>query len=1031
MSNATYQNPAQPTDGQPLEIFLLQQQFTSPGIYQAPNTIQILHNTPGIQGYFPNLSQPTQENTSNYKVHDPKDFENNKNELAIESSTPLQQEGEKERTNEEIDNASPSNPVQVYSDHNCTEEDGLETLPKSTVEYEESTKFYAETPSFTERNSRNHGSKPSSSKTSKFNERKNSRSERLYFVKPRSFNQDGISKLVASTKDLISNEDLLIINHAIEKEGYVHNDDLLNAKSKSLKTEQSRRVETKANPNQARSRITLRAKVGNIVNSEINHKEENHEEIQTSSNEYKFANPIVVQDSTVNDYKEQIMSNLVSSIAPYLDNGYELKSVKNTLEEGDSSNKKESNADNVTPHPVGQKYLAAITVGLRLVNANDTDILNSVEDHEGSDSEVISETVPNPERERTIVEIQKSIPLAITHINDVVVHEWNKNVNNDEPFEITKSLHEQHNEALASSRKIQQHMNKNLYLYGTMKEYHEQEEQSEKQDDEESNNNLETSDTEVQAESSNINHDRKEFLTAYDNNFGEKIIQPIIIEKEVPVTKYIDRFIETKVPYPQPVEVIKEVEVEKKIHVPVPVETIVEKPVEVTKYVDRPQPYPVQVHHAVPVEVKVPYPVEKNVYIDRPVHVPYPVERIVEKPVLQPVAVPTAIAVPVQVPYEQKVLYPVAVEKHVHVPYAVEKRVPYETIVEKEVPVPYPVEKRVPYPVPYETKVPVPVDRIVERPVTITKYIEKPVHIQVPVPHPVAVPVHVPQPYPVDRIVERKVPYPVHVEKIVERKVPVQVPYPVEKLVEKIVEKPVIITRYIDKPYPVEKRVPYPVEKIVERKVPYAVQVPIEVRVPYAVENSEKPIHGQFKLPYYKPNLPYAYERPDYFLPHLPQQTYTAEQHKQGIPPSHTNLHQSPNQIIPQYLKKLPENKTKLNGPIQTTAWGGLYASSYQYNNTPENHKISFKKTPSFNKYIGYMTNNNQYYGPPPVDMTNHWIQDNGAKNYLVEFKLRRTDRTPRVSNLRIEYGGFKPPLVPSTEVDLDGLPVKHENEKE
>lgn len=947
-----------------------------------------------------------------------------------DSSKPLavKEESELSKDNERNDHSDvfDTKIVQVFKDHNCTNEaNGLENISEVPVSNEQRTpQLFAETPSFDETNTPvvhtgSYGARLSTSyninkgANANSNGAQNSRSERVFIsiyptIFPQStrdpFNETnkGISKLVASTQDLISNEDLLTINHAQEKEIYIQNDEILKPRY---------------------NRFTVKAKIGNIFDLEQADKD-SEQVLQTSSNEYKFSSPIVVQDN--NNFRSQITNNLVSTIVPYLDEGYELKSVKNTFNDYINDNQLQNSNDsyiNVTPRPISQKYLAAITVGLRLVNSNDTDVLNTVDDHEGSDSEVISETIKSPVRERTIVEVQESVPLAITHINDVVVHEWDEGNNKNQHFKITKSQYDQYNDALESSRKIQENMNKQLYLYGSMKNYHEPGNNSnndKNHNDElkESNDNLEPSEnmqTEVEVRPTGDSNERNEYI--YQNGFGEKIIQPIIIEKEVPVTKYIDRFIEKKVPYPERVEVIKEVE--KQVQVPVHIHSVVEKPVEVTKYVDRPQPYPVEVPHHIPVEVKIPYPVETKVYVDRPVHIPYPVEKFIEKNVLHPVAVPTPVAVPyeVQVPVEKQVLYPVPVEKRVPVPVEVEKRVPYPVPYETKVPVPYPVE----------TRVHVPVEKIVEKPVTITKYVDRPVHIGVPVPHPVAVPV--PQPYPVDRIVEKRVPYPVSVDRIVEKKVEVPVQVPVDRIVEKIVEKPVVVTRYVDKPYPVEKRVPYPVEKIVEKRIPYPVQVPVEVKVPYPVEKIvERPVHVPYNM-----NYPDRYNYPI----HL-QQRYIPEQHKQGAHLPHVSAatinsqqiqQQQSNNLIPLYVKFKENKDNKINNQqVQSTAWGNLYASTYQYNNhTPGNHKISFNKTPALKKYINYMTNNNpyQYYGPPPVETASDW----NKQNYLVEFKLRRTDRTPKVTNLRIEYGGFKPPLVPSTEVDLDGVPVKRDEE--
>ncbi|XP_065356345.1 uncharacterized protein LOC135950741 [Calliphora vicina] len=138
--------------------------------------------------------------------------------------------------------------------------------------------------------------------------------------------------------------------------------------------------------------------------------------------------------------------------------------------------------------------------------------------------------------------------------------------------------------------------------------------------------------------------------------------------------------------------------------------------------------------------------------------------------------------------------------------------------------------KKIPEPYPVEKIVHIPVEKIIEKIV----HVPKPYPVEKIIKVPVEKLIHVPKPYAVEKIVEKKVPYPV--EKIVEKIIEKKVPYPVEKIihvpVEKIVEKIV----HIPKPYPVEKIVEkivhVPVEKIVEKKVPY----PVEKRVPYPVE---------------------------------------------------------------------------------------------------------------------------------------------------------------------------------------------------
>ncbi|KAM3968914.1 LOW QUALITY PROTEIN: uncharacterized protein ACR2FA_002087 [Aphomia sociella] len=1084
----TTQPPHLHSTAQPVEIYLLQQQFPSPTPETQDQVVQIFPTASSVQlsnseiqysnvpdYFYHNIVTTPLYNIRTHHTESKKENDN---------SEPLQKE-----TNEPHKSYSTS-VVQVFKDHNCTNDDTSHTEPEQVSEIQKTTNLYADIPNYEVHNiNTNSGPTDSTDRPLTYrgavhfrveSPRDNARSERYYYYTTvstptddedsvQSEKNEGITKLVASTQDLISNEDLLRINHAAEKHVYAQNDDIIKPSSRRENGRYQFYDQRNDQSNPPRSKITVTAKIGNIVNSEIEHtgNDESKEQIlQTSSNEYKFASPIVVPDSSYDNYKEQVINNLVSTMVPYLQDGYQIVNIKNSLEEqkkydenSDSRVNSNEGTVNVTPRPIGQKYLAPITVALRLLNANESGSFNYVEDHETSDSELVSETIQSPKKEKTIVEVQESIPVSITHINDVEVHEYlEEGRSNDKgTLDIAKKLYNKYVEALESSKKIQKNMNDILYKYGMSKSNNNNESQD-YDNDNDSKEKLEASSntrSEVGIKPNDDNNERSEYIN-YFNEYGQKIVQPIIIEKEVPVTKFVDRFIEKQVPYPERVEVVKEVD--RPVAIPIPIEKVVEKPVEVTRYIDK--PYPVGVLHPYPVAVQVPYPVEQKIYIDRPVHIPFPVEKLVEKQIVHQIPVPTPVGIPyeVQVPVEQKVLYPVPIETPVPYPVEVEKPVAVEKIVHKEVPVPYPVERQVPYPVAVETKVPVPypvekripvtVEKIVEKPVTVTKVIEKPYQVQVPVPHPVPVEVRVPHPYPVDRIVE-KIPYPVPVDRIVEKKVPYKVPYPVEKVVEKIVEKPVVVTKYIDKPYPVEKRVPYPVEKIVEKKVPYPVQVPVEVRVPYPVERFvEKPVHIPIKVPYqftknhekplgnhnYVNNFQHTQQSQN--IPQYIKYSGVEQQKYGNLPPNQIHLQkeqqtlqdQQNQQQIQAYYQNLGENQKAL---IQTTKWGNQYASSYQYiNSTPTFEVQQFKKTPNLMNYLSFVTNTQNpyyYYGPPPMkNYEDSWEKNN---NYIVELKLRRTDRTPRISNLRIEYG-FKPPLIPSTEVDLDGIPLKKNEEQ-
>lgn len=1073
----------------PVDIYLLQQQYPT-GLQQQP----LLSSTHQGVGQYPNLflaplyNIMTQHNEPNDNVK-------------AKSSKPLEKDAKSEQQF-----ATPV--VQVFKDHNCFNDkdknlasdvqeskklfsetqtnNGNDNSKENLVsDIQKSRDLFAETSTYNAHDINGHFGEKAPRRPLSYrgavnfrveNARENARAERIYFttqVTPtQKYNarDEGIRKLVESTQDLITNDDLLRINHAVEKQLKEQSDDLIKTRPRfSFRGQGANDFETlEVSPTQ----ITVRAKFGNIVNAEnIEHLQNNQNKeqiLQTNSNEYTFASPIVVAETPSKNYKDQIVDNIVSTMVPYLEDGYEIVGVTKTDEESQNYDYNDQKVDD-TVRPLSQKYLAPITVALRLLNDNDTH--NSIDDHEPSDSEIVSDTVERPRKDRTHVEVQESIPLEITHINDVEVHEY-MDEGRSNSFEAAKSIYNQYMEHLRN-KKLNYSTNKVLSNYAKNQDHSEESSQEGNNDSKEPLEPSENYRSEVQVRPENTKTQRSELVYYnnynndynYNQNDNQKIIQPIIIEKEVPITKFVDRFIEKEVPYPETVTI--QVPVDRPVPVGYPVEKIVEKPVEVTKYVDK--PYPVEVPRPYPVHVKVPYPVEHKVYVDRPVNVPYPVEKIVEKQVNQYVPVPTPVGIPyeVKVPVEHQVLYPYPVDRPVPFPVEVEKQV--ETI--KEVRVPYPVEKRVPYPVHYETKVPVPypvekrvpypVETIVEKPVTVTKLVDRPY----PVDRPVHIPIHVHHQVPVDRIVEKNIPYPVHVEKIVEKKVP----YPVEKIVEKIVEKPVVVTKYIDKPYPVEKRVPYPVEKIVER--PYAVRVPVEVKVPYAVEKIvEKKVHVPVFLRYHHTH--YAEEskqNPQYQTPDQ------KPDHKEKPPRNQNSL---PISLYTQILKEVMQK----NAPkIQSSRWGNQYASSYQYINIP---KQETKKTPHPYKYDSqhksepykyesseennrYEAQNgnqdyndqnqnghqnyyadqrskknkydyeiqrqpdktrhnydnnyrNDYYGPAPIH--NERDQWENAQN-TVEYKHRRTDRVLKTNKVNIEYG-FKPPLIPSTEIDLDGLPI-------
>ncbi|XP_034837765.1 uncharacterized protein [Maniola hyperantus] len=999
-------------DGTPVQLLLLRGQYPVQNHF-----FQVIPNNPVHNFYFAESPDPT---PSFYKLngeHTRDDRQNTGNKQETLSNT-----RETSGNNEEIIETKENGPVvRVFKDHNCPNDDlndNNNLQGRHVHNLQKDINFSTSKPSYKEFSVHgNFGDREYNKQTNQGSnnykiDRPDDRSERYYYSteinhsttsKPVSFTEEeGISRLVASTQDLISNEDLLRINHAAERGFTGYGDDYIKPKRRLNSKNIVYNGQKQAKP---RSRITVSAKFGNIVDSRVEHPKHNFREqsYETTNNDYKFSSPIIVADPKYGNYKQQIVNNLVSTMVPYIRDGYEIVGVRNSLDENnmDKNEENKSGEDlvNITPRPISQNYLTPITVALRLLNSNSSEIFNTVDDHEVSDSEFIEKAVENPENEKTTVEIQESLPVEITHINDVEYHEYlDEGRNNKEnPFGVYKSIYQKYLQNFDSNKNVQYNRNQE----NQNSDFYENNNGDDLKETLEPSENIRS---EVQV---HANSNSNGYANYYNSENNRNIIQPIIIEKQVPVTTYVDRFIEKKVPYPEPVEVVKHVPVDRPVPVPVHYERIVEKPVEVTKYVDK--PYPVEVLQPYPVEVRVPYPVEHKVYVDRPVHVPYPIEKVVEKEYVHPIPIPTPVGIPIgiQVPVEKKVLYPVHIETPVPVAVPVERPVPVEKIVEKEVPVPYPVEKQVPYPVRHEVKVPVPY----------------PVEKRIPVP----VHVHVPKPYPVDRIVEKKVPYPVTVQRVVERKVPVKVPYPVKTVVEKIIEKPVVITKYVDKPYPVEKRVPYPVDRIVERKVPYPVHIPIEVKVPYPVGSNVQ-----------KPDVPYPFEKVEkqtIYTYGINQDTlanvanyirYNQEQYKQPLPSYVQNNDLSTQQHAEsqrnyqiqlanaQILKNL-QNVT----PVYSDKWGNQYASSYQYSNASLHNKNQQISANSLNK------GNSNYYGPVPIRNYN----DQWEKNRDYTERLRRTDRTPKVTNLRIEYG-FKPPLIPSPEIGLDGLPINKNKEQ-
>ncbi|XP_055625627.1 uncharacterized protein LOC129768184 isoform X2 [Toxorhynchites rutilus septentrionalis] len=757
-------------------------------------------------------------------------------------------------------------------------------------------------------------------------------------------NDEGIQKLVSSTQDLVTNEDVVSINNAEEEEVTEKKSDTSEAEIDNEPSE-SRVNEEKLKDNLAVPSFNQPIIVGEMsdasgrnqrsggrrffhqkqINVEIIGDPNDHNKGQFLKETTFLANQ-VTPDPCGDDKKS-------THVLPKL----EISTVQSVLSTVHGRGKTASNtgfylpsstalyiakeSTTVAPKPVPTKYLAPIQAGLRLLNSEKT----------------IDDCVdpPKPE-EKTIVEIQKSV-----NVNNILVKE-----------EVSQQQEPKSNvvhQPIFVDRYVDRITKQNVIV-------------------------------------------EKPVLQPYivEKPVDRIIKQNVIVEKQVPqpiiVEKPVDRIVKENVivekPVPQPIIVEK------------PVDRIVTQNVIVEKPVDRIVTQPIYV------EKPVPQPVDR--IVEKQVPVPYPVDRIVEKQV--PTAVPVPYPVEKQVPVHHYIDRPVI--KHVPV------EVPVERIVEK----PYPVEKvltkevQVPYPV---TQI---VEKIVDRPVEVEKIVTKEVQVL----------------YPVTQYVDR--PYPVEV--------------PVEKIVEKIVDRPVdrVVEKQVEVPVPVT--VEKVVEKIVDRPVPYPVQVPVEVPV-------QVPFHYPVEVPVGVP-FPYPVEKLVPVPIHEPKpahsiiKTTTHEKlfdfHKLfGDKRRHYNIYlKSPPQLkspvieVPAkhifYHEKYPKSDLHFGASIQAPS----YVSFAQLNILPHPHhhekplpvysspigadafngKLTYPTPPSFQHQL--QVYKDDYVGPTPL-LEDHWAVKS-------DVKFRRSPTYGK--GLRIEYGGFKPPLVPSLEIDENGVPLSEKEHK-
>ncbi|XP_039449726.1 uncharacterized protein LOC120428721 isoform X1 [Culex pipiens pallens] len=444
-------------------------------------------------------------------------------------------------------------------------------------------------------------------------------------------------------------------------------------------------------------------------------------------------------------------------------------------------------------------------------------------------------------------------------------------------------------------------------------------------------------------------------------------IKNIVVNQEQPKPRKLEFGTRTNL-VPQPIVIEKPVDriVKQNVYIEKPVDRVVQQPV----YIEKP----------------VPQPVDR--IVEKKVPVPYPVDRIVEKPV----------------------------QTTVHVPYPVEKHIPVHHYIDR------PVTKTV--------TVEVPVERIVDRPVPVEKIVTKEVQV----------------PYPVTQVVEKIVDRPV--ETVVEKHVEVPVPVTVEKVVEKFIDRPV----------------PYPVQVPVEVQVPvhYPVEVPVGVPIPYPVEklipviHEQKPTHAIIKttthhthdklfdfhkffggkkkhyvehiylkapLPLAKP--PFHYHNPTYpkndlhFGASIAAPSYIDVAQVNVLPHHYADKPAKPVYNLPPYGDVIfgkPSYATHFNHfaqypqpLIDHSHFVGKFTYQPQHQLQPQIFQHQHQPQQIFR---------DDYVGPTPL-LEDHWAVKS-------DVKFRRSPAYGK--SLRIEYGGFKPPLVPSLEIDENGVPLHKED---
>ncbi|XP_033154908.1 uncharacterized protein LOC117137531 [Drosophila mauritiana] len=304
---------------------------------------------------------------------------------------------------------------------------------------------------------------------------------------------------------------------------------------------------------------------------------------------------------------------------------------------------------------------------------------------------------------------------------------------------------------------------------------------------------------------------------------------------------------------------------------------------------------------------------------------------------------------------------------------------------------------------------------------------------------------HIPIPY----AVPQPVPVPVHVEHYVDRPYPVEtivehpVPYPVERVVEKIVEKhvPVEVERIVEKPVHVEKIV----EKFVDRPMAIPIHVPVAIHMPMP------PGHSSLSFPHFShPNSLTPWSHSVAHIPPKVLQNYYTRMLKKLLPQltAKTPIPQSPKAVklskpvaaIKQPVKpvrgeapkvatfSLADMKFDLRPPPPPQGSPWLQGSRYIYNTLPADLATAAASAPTkmVKSYIGVV--------PAPAS-ANSDAGDSPLTSEFDEFQRWRNGHSLKRSpdfgrNLQLEYG-FKPPLVPSMEIDDKGNPLKQAEQSE